>query len=271
MKISRISSLFLAAVLAVTLSACAPMAITGSADVETTAFGPKKRFAVVSVSSLKTFSGEKGITQLFKSTDEIPGADTKPLLEAVKPKVIASLHADRNFVLVPEKNVLHSKAYQQIKEDERKLKMLFMSDEINVADNYKYLSEPKKYAQLATALNVDGVIGVSMGFSISSGKSGLSINGLSLGRKAYSPQATVTAIAYDRQGKVIWKDSTLKRAEPGDKKAIFLLDFSDVTDTNFTKLHPKAIEMGGNAIEILVSRLDDTLSGKGTSSIQSMK
>jgi hypothetical protein len=83
--------------------------------------------------------------------------------------------------------------------------------------------------------------------------------------------ATITAVAYDRKGKVIWKDSTIKQAEPGDKKAIFLLDFTDVTSTNYTKLHPKAIEIGGKAVEVLVARLDDTISGKGTSSVQSMK
>ncbi len=271
MEISRISRLFLTAVFMVTLSACAPMAITGSADVEKTAFGPKKRFAVVSIASVKTFSGEKGITQLFKDTDEIPGADTRPLLDAVKPKVFKSLQANRNFVLLPEKKVLHSRAYKQIREDERKTKMLIWSDEMNVARNYKYFSEPSKYAQLAKELKVDGVIGVTMGFSVSSNKAGLSINGLSFGRKAYSPQATISAVAYDERGNVIWKDSTLKRAEPGDKKAIFLLDFTDVTNTNFTKLHPKAIEIGNKAVEVLVSRLDDTLSGKGTSSIQSMK
>lgn len=151
------------------------------------------------------------------------------------------------------------------------MKVLFMSDEINVAKNYKYLSDPAKYAQLAKDLDVDGVIGITMGFSVTSDKGGLSINGLSFGRKAYSPMASITAIAYDRDGKVLWKDTTVKQAEPGDKKAIFLLDFTDITGTNYTKLHPKAIEIGSKAVDVLLARLDDTLAGKGTSSIQSMK
>ncbi len=271
MKIRKIFLALVAVVTALSLGACAPMVVTGGADVEKTAFGPKKRFAVVSIAAMKTFHGEKGITQLFKSTDEIPGANSQPLLDAVKPKVIKSLTADRNMVLLPEKKVLSSKAYKKMQEDPRVMKVMFMSEEINVAKNYKYLSEPAKYAQLARALNVDGVIGIHMGFSITSSKGGFSINGLSFGRKSYSPMATITAVAYDRQGKEIWKDSTVKMAEPGDKKAIFLIDLSDATSTDFTKLHPKAIEIGGQAVKVLLARLDDTLAGKGTSSIQSMK
>ncbi len=271
MKISKLSTLFLTAVMALSLGACAPMVITGGADVQKTAFGPKKRFAVVSIASTKTITAEKGITQLFKKTDEIPGADTQPLINALKPKVIKSLSRDKNITLVSERKVLNSRAYKKMNEDERKFQVLFASDEINVAKHYKYFSNPEKYAQLARELKVDGVIGITMGFAITSDKAGLSVNGLSFGRKAYRPVATITAVAYDRNGELIWKDSTVKQAEPGDTKAIFLFDFSDMTATNYEKMHPKAIEIGGEAVEVLLSRLDDTLSGKGTSSIQSMK
>lgn len=271
MKISKRISALIAGSLAITLSACAPIVVTGDADVEMSAFGPKKRFAVVSIASMKTIHAEKGLTQLFKSTDEIPGADTQPLINAVKPKIIESLKADKNLVLLPEKKVLSTQAYKNVPEDERKVKILFMSDEMNVAPNYKFLSDPAKYAQLAKDLNVDGVIGITMAFSITSSKGGININGLSLGRKTYSPMATITATAYDKEGKLIWKDSTIKQAEPGDKKAIFLFDFSDVTSTNYLKMHPKAIEIGGKAVEVLLTRLDDTLSGKGTSAVQSVK
>lgn len=253
------------------LSACAPIVITGSADVDNNAFGPKKKFAVVSISSVKTFHGEKGFTQLFKDTDEIPGADSQPLINAVKPKIVRSLKSNRNLVLVPERRVLSSRAYKSMQEDERKMSMLFFSDEINVAPGYKYFSDPKKYAQLAKELNVDGVIGIHMAFSIMTSKGGVNINGLSFGRKSYSPTATISAMAYDREGRQIWEDSTVKQAEPGDKKAIFLIDVSDVTSTDFRKMHPKAIEIGGKAVDVLLTRLDDSLSGKGTSSMQSMK
>lgn len=267
----RILTFFLALIALTPLAGCSPMVITGSADVEKSAFGSQKRFAVVSIAARKTISAEKGFTQMFKDTDEIPGADTQPLINALKSKIIKDIAKDKNIALLAENKVLRSKAYKRAQEDERKMKVLFMSDTMNVAPGYKYIATPEKYAQLARELNVDGVIGITMGFSITSGKGGFSINGLSFGSKSYSPVASISAVAYDKQGQVIWKDSTMKQAEPGDKKAIFLLDFSDMTSTNYLKMHPKAIEIGGKAIEVLLARLDDTLAGKGSSSVQGMK
>lgn len=83
--------------------------------------------------------------------------------------------------------------------------------------------------------------------------------------------AASTAIAYDRDGNVIWKDSTVKQAEPGDTKAIILLDFTDLTATNFEKLHPSALTIGAKSVEVLLTRFDDTIDGNQVSSIQFMK
>jgi hypothetical protein len=271
MKTIKSLTMLVACMFALSMVGCSPIVISGKADVEKTAFGKKKKFAVVSIAAMKTFYGEKGFTQMFKDTDEIPGANSQPLIDAVKPDIIKKMSADKNIKLLAEKKVLSSKAYKAIKEDERKFKVLFSSEEMNVAKGYKYISSQEKMAGLAKSLNVDGVIAINMTFSVQSGKSGVSMMGISLGSKSYSPLATVSAIAYDRDGKEIWKDYTTKMAEPGDTKAIFIMDFSDVTSTNFETMHPKAIEIGSKAIDVLLARLDDTLSGKGTSSIQSMK
>jgi hypothetical protein len=83
--------------------------------------------------------------------------------------------------------------------------------------------------------------------------------------------ASITAIAYNRDGKIIWKDTTLKEAEPGDKKAIVLIDVTDATQTNFEKLHPSAIVIGGKAVDVLLARFNDTMAGKSVSSMQSVK
>lgn len=53
--LSVVSTLFLAMIVA----GCAPMVIAGSADVDKNAFGAKKRFAVVSIASYKTFRGNR--------------------------------------------------------------------------------------------------------------------------------------------------------------------------------------------------------------------
>lgn len=253
------------------LSACAPMAYTGGADVNKAAFGEKKRFAVVSIASMKDFYGEKGLAQMFKSTDEIPGADTQPLIDTLAPTIVSTLDKSGNFVLVPEREVLSSAAYRSVTEDEKVMKVLFLTKDMNVAHDYKYISDPQKYAELARQLDVDGVIGITMNFSLTAGKSFININGLSLGKKSYSVMASSSATAYDRDGNVIWNDSTIKQAEPGDTKAIILIDTTDLTGTNFEKLHPSAITMGGKAIEVLLARFDDTIAGNQVSSIQFMK
>jgi hypothetical protein len=261
----------IAVVLVLLLSACAPIAITGGADVNKAAFGAKKRFAVVSIASMKDFYGEKGLTQMFMSSDEIPGANTQPLIDQLAPRIISTLDKSGNFILVPQKSVLSSAAYRKVTEDEKTIKVLFMTKDLNVAHNYKYISDPQKYAALARALDVDGVIGITTNFSLTAGKSFINVAGLSLGKKQYSVMAASTATAYDRNGRVIWKDSAIKQAEPGDSKAIILIDTTDLTATNFEKLHPSALTIGGKSVEVLLTRFDDTMAGNKISGIQFLK
>lgn len=271
MRIVKSITLLLALITGLMISGCATRTITGSADVDKNSFGTKKKFAVVSIASLKTFQGEQGLMQLFKNNDNIPGVNTQPIIDKLRPKIVGKLGKSKNFTLLSENAVFSNKAYKSIEEDEKVMKVLFMSQAINVADNYKYVSDEKKYAKLASDLGVDGVIGITASFSVSSGGGKLNVMGLELGRKSYSAMASVSAIAYNKDGTVIWKDTTLKEADPGDKKAIILIDATGMTDTNFEKLHPSAVEIGEKAVEVLLARLDDTLAGKEVSKIQSVK
>ncbi len=70
---------------------------------------------------------------------------------------------------------------------------------------------------------------------------------------------------------MIWEDTTVKEAEPGDKKAIVLLDISDVTGTDFEKMHPSAVLVGSHAVDVLVQRFKDTIEGKKTGIFQKVK
>ena len=263
--------LIIAALFMLAMSGCASMAITGRAKVQQDAFGARKKFAVVTIASAKKFSGEKGLLQMFKKTDDIPGANTQPILNRLKPKVFKALGKSRHFKLTPESSVLKSKAYRRTKEDERKQKVLFFNVDMNVAKNYKYFSKPEKLAKLARDLRVDGVIVINMSFSIRSTKSWISVGGLSMGKKKYSVVATASALAYDRKGKLVWKDTAIKEAEPGDTKAIILLDFTNVTKTKFKKLHPSAITIGSKAMDVLLARFKDTVEGRKVSAFQRMK
>lgn len=261
----------LIAITSLLASGCANMMITGSADVKKNAFGSKKKYAVVSIAALKTFRGQQGMAQMFKDNDNIPGTNTQPIINKLNSKIISALDKSKHFSLVPESTVLGSKAYKKLTEDERAMQIVFLNDKINVANNYKYISDEKKFAKLAADLGVDGVIGITMTFTSVVGGGVFSIGGISLGKKSYSATATITAVAYNKNGEVVWKDATAKQAEPGDTKAIVLIDISNMTDTGFEKLHPSAIEIGGKAVDVLLARFDDTMAGKETSSFQSVK
>ncbi len=271
MRTFKVHSLALTLIIGLLVSGCAPMTITGSADIDKKSFGAKKKFAVVSIASMKTFRGEQGMGQMFTNNDNIPGMNTQPIINKLDSRIIRTLGKSKYFTLLPEDTVLSSKTYKNLAGDEKVVKVLFMSETINVANNYKYVSDEKKFAQLAKDLGVDGVIGITMNFAISSGGGKLSVMGLSLGKKSYSATASITAMAYNKKGEVIWKDSTIKEADPEDTKAIILIDTSSMTDTNFEKLHPSAVEIGGKAAEVLLARFDDTMAGKETSSFQSVK
>lgn len=91
-------------------SGCAQMAITGAADVNKAAFGAKKKFAVVSIASPKTFRGEQRLMQYFKNNDDIPGVNTQPLIDKLHSKIIRALGSSKNIALVPESKVLGSRA-----------------------------------------------------------------------------------------------------------------------------------------------------------------
>lgn len=271
MKTTRIHTIMAVALMGWLLAGCAPMAVTGAPEVDKTAFGSKKRYAVVSIASAKTFHGERSLGDTFKDADQVPGANTQPLVNKLAPQILAKMGQSRQFTLVPESRVLGQRAYRAMAEDERTMKFMMFSSDMNVASGYKFLTDPQKYARLAQDLGVDGVIGVFLNFSISSGGGRFSISGLSLGKKSYSATATVSALAYNRKGEVVWKDSTIKMADPDDSRAIVIIDTSSFTGADFEKMHPSALDIGGKAIDVLLSRFDDTLAGRDVERMQSLK
>jgi len=247
------------------------MAITGSAKVEKEAFTPKKKYALVSVAAVKEFSGEKGMSQMFTSMEDIEGTDTQPIIDALVPTIRARFAKTGYFTSIPMKQIVNSKAYKAVEEDEKTLKVAFFTSEINPATGYKYISDTEKLAKLARDLNVDGVITVMMSFSIASMKSGVGIAGLTFGKKEYASNATITAMAYDRNGEVIYKDTTVKEADPDDKKSIVVFDTSDWSATHFKEMHPSAVRVGAYSVDVLLERFADTMEGRGTSSFQRVR
>lgn len=257
-----------AVALAALLAGCAAPVITGGADVEKTAFGDRKRFAIVTIASNKNFSGERALIDTFKNPENVPGANSQPIIDRLSPHIVSTLGQTRNFSLVPESRVLGNRAYKMAPEDVRQQGISLFTTDLNVAQGYRYFSEPQKYAKLAQELGVDGVIAVYVHFSVSALNMGGNIRGIALGAKRYSTTAMASAIAYNQKGEVIWKDQTQKEADPADTRAVVVLDTSMFTGADFIKLHPSAVEIGGKAVEVLLTRLDDTIAGRSVDRVQ---
>ena len=265
--------LFLAA--AFLLTGCS-MALTGRAEVEKQAFTKEKKYALVTISASKEFSGEQGFFQMFKDNENIRGINTQPVVDELVPVIRKKLAQTGYFTSVPMTNIVNNPSYKLLQEDEKVRRAGIFSIEQNVGYGYKYLADEQKLSQLARDLDVDGVICVNMNFSVVAMKSALSaaasnlLGGLplSVGEKEYSSNVSMTLTAYDADGHLIWEDSTAKQAEPGDEKAIVLMDLSDLTDTNFEKMHPSAVLIGSYATDVLVERFQSTMEGKKTSIFQ---
>ena len=88
--------------------------ISGSADVDIKSFGAKKKFAVVSIASTKTFQGKQSYAQIFTSNDKIKGVDTQPIVNKLRPIIINALSKSKHFTLTPEDTVLASKTYKSL-------------------------------------------------------------------------------------------------------------------------------------------------------------
>jgi len=247
------------------------MAITGSTKVQQGSFGEQKKFAVVTIASGKEFAGEQGFFQRFKKNEDIKGINTQPVIDALMPMIREKFAGTGYYTSVPMKSVVKSKAYLELAEDEKVQRVAFFKNELNVAKGYKYFSDPQKLARLARELKVEGVICVTMNFTVESMKSNFYLAMVSLGKKEYAANVTISVIAYDRDGNVLWKDSTIKQAEPGDKKAIVLVDFTDFASTDFEKMHPSATLIGEHAVDVIVQRFKDTMEGRGTSVFQRVR
>jgi hypothetical protein len=169
--------------------------------------------------------------------------------------VIKAFRKSKHLTVKSEKRVLNSKAYKNLKADEPVQKVLFMKVELNTAKGYKFISDPQKLSRLAKDLNVDGVIVVGMNFSVSSGIAG----GLGIGVKRFKVVTAVSAMAYDSNGKLVWKDAIHKSSELADSQ---LAVIADVRSVDFKKLKPHAFKAGQEGLNVLVARLDDGLEGK---------
>jgi uncharacterized protein YbbC (DUF1343 family) len=126
---------------------------------------------------------------------------------------------------MPEQSLFGDPGYQSLQGD--KPRMHFVT--ALVADNYKYVDGEEKLAELAQALDVDGVIVLSVQYGYA--PTGANFNGL-LSVGSQIAVTSITAHAVDRAGNTVWKAT--ERAHSDE-----LPDQSSVGESiNFQKLHP---------------------------------
>jgi hypothetical protein len=251
MKVLRAFSFVGVIIIGVAFMGCT-MIISPGAKVDDTSFGETKTCAIVTIAGTQKLQAQKGFLQMFK---KVPEQNTQPVLDKLSPEVIKAFHKSKHLAVKSEKMVLNNKAYKNLSTDEPVQKVLFMKSELNTAKGYKFITDPNKLSQLAKDLNVDGVIAVNMNFSVSSGVAG----GLGIGVKRFKVITGVSAIAYDRNGKQVWKDAVHKSSELADSQLALI---ADVRSVDFKKLKPYAVKAGKEALNVLVARLDDGLKGK---------
>lgn len=251
MKALRAFSFVGITVIAVMFIGCT-MIISPGAKVDTESFGKTKQCAIVTITGTKKLQAQKGFLQMFK---KVPEQNTQSVLDKLRPEVIGAFQKSKYLTVKSEKKVLSNMAYKNLNADEPVQKVLFMKTDLNTAKGYKFIRDPKKLSGLAKDLNVDGVIAVNMNFWVSSGVAG----GLGVGVKRFKVITGVSAIAYDSNGKQVWKDTVHKSSELADSQLALI---ADVRSVDFKKLKPYAVKAGKEALNVLVARLDDGLEGK---------
>ncbi len=252
MRRNTIVSAAILAALVFIVSGCMTV-ISPGIKIDPQSFGKKKKYAVVTIVGTKKLAAQKGLLQMFKG--DIPEQDTQSILNKLRPEVIKSFTRSKHLKIKPEKQVLGSNAYQKLKGEEPVQKVMFMKTELNTAKGYKFITDTETLTRLAVDLKVDGVIIVSMNFSVSSGVAG----GAGVGVKRFKVLAGVSAVAYDREGKVVWKDAVHQSSGLADSQ---LAVVADVRNVDFKKLKPHAVKAAKEGLKVLIQRFDDSMEGK---------
>lgn len=177
------------------------------------AFGSGKDYAIVSIYADKDIEKEgdsETITGMFKalSGDAAYIHSAGDVLQESTPHVVNELSRSQYFNILPPSKVLRDQAYRDVAADPQAK----LAEERHVAEGYKYLWDNTKLADLATKLNVDGVVtvhiqygykfwGTTYGKITSSGKT--------------SPVVKMVLRFYDRQGQLVWLHTDKKYLREG--------------------------------------------------------
>jgi hypothetical protein len=221
-------------------------------DYESKAFGPDKSYAVVSIiadPTIRKTQGGSSLSGMIKAASDESGywSKSESIFKETTPVIVQEFQRSSSFKLVPEQWVIGDPHYQSLEPEKAKLHF----SEALVANNYKYIDGNEKLAELAKALNVDGVIVITVHYGFA--PTGANFNGLlSVGSQV--AVTSMTALAVDQEGNTVWKASETAYSDK-------LTDQSSVGESvNFKKLHPHLVVTTRDATQKLLGELEKKIS-----------
>jgi|GEM_PF-2449371 len=203
------------------------------------AFGAQKTYAVVTIATNEEIAqGNKKLSELLKGYN--PARDSRFLLEEAKPLILERFARSGHFRLLPERQVLGSNAYRAVPAGKAK----FMGVGFHVPEGYRFFADKAAFSALARDLGVDGVVFVKLDFDV-----------LLNNAKAFG-QANLIVDAFDRDGRVVWKDAVFAQSDRaiGHRRGTVI----------YEELQPLLIDATGQAAEAVIAKLDEKLHAGGS-------
>lgn len=215
--------------------------------VKQNAFGPDKRFAVVSIVATNKITSDSksgGMVGMFKglSKKQNFSEDSSSVFADSIAAIMGEFENSKSFGLIPKSEVLANPTYQATPPDKPKK---WFGVTMVPAEGYKYFKDKKKIKKLAQDMGVDGIIVISVSYRVAF--TGANISGISgVGKQKGS--AIVAVYGVDKNGDVVWKHAAEGKGDYGT--------FSTGGAANFTKLHASLVQASRDAAQKVIEKLD---------------
>jgi hypothetical protein len=224
------------------------------------AFGWDKSFGLVSLTSdvyIVKVDLDDGatVTGLIAALDKDKGymEDSRETLSESGDRIRRNFSQTTDFMLMPERAILVSAAYDDRKEDKRNF-FNPTSRSFHTANGYKLFNKKKTLKKLAAGLNLDAAVHLNIRYGFTT--EGWGVKG-AFSKGACHGTVTVEVLAVDREGTIVWKDSAYSVAQTPVSPAT---EWSGTAD--FTKLTPTLHGLADEAIANLLADLATQLQEK---------
>lgn len=214
------------------------------------AFGKEKRFAIVSVvtmNKIRASSQKSGMIGLMKAATKkyAFSTDAAPVIKRAMPTIYKEMSKSKQFTLVSPRKVLASLPMKKVKGTKPKN---ILGNKYIMPAGYKYIKSKSKLKKLANDLKVDGVITMSVNYSVAQAHVGVA--GIGVGKNY--PTALIAIAVIDRKGRLIWRHMESAKS----KKMKFSLG---VGPADFKKMESYYVKLTATVIQKHLKKLDSKL------------